>query len=64
MNVMPRPVIDSKKCKLCKTCIEICPMEVFAEENGKIIIKKPEACIGCKACEVQCPEGAIKVKED
>ncbi len=55
---MPRPVIDSKKCKLCKTCIEICPMEVFAEENGKIIIKKPEACIGCKACILACPYDA------
>ncbi len=61
---MPKPVIDQKKCTKCKTCIETCPVNVFDESDGKIIVKNPDQCIGCRACEVQCPEDAIKVKDD
>ena len=43
--------------------IEICPVDVFAKENKKIVVKRPEECIGCRACEVQAPEGAVKVIE-
>jgi len=60
---MPHPVINYKKCKTCQTCIDVCPMEVFAKEGDKVIVKKPKECIGCKACEVQCPEKAIEVKD-
>ena len=60
---MPKPVIDSKKCTNCGTCVEICPVEVFAKEGDKIVVKKPKECIGCRACEVQCPEEAIKVED-
>ena len=58
---MPHPIIDYKKCTACKTCIDVCPMDVFAEEKDKVVVKKPKECIGCKACEVQCPEKAIEV---
>lgn len=58
---MSKPVIDYKKCDHCKTCIDVCPVEVFAEEDGKTVVKKPEECIGCRACEAQCPKQAIKV---
>ena len=60
---MPKPVIDSKKCTKCGTCIDICPVQVFVKEDDKVIVKNPKACIGCRACEVQCPEDAIKVEE-
>ena len=60
---MPRPVINSKKCTKCGTCVEICPVGVFAKEGDKVIVKNPDACIGCRACEVQCPEEAIKVED-
>ena len=58
---MPVPKIDSKKCNLCGTCADICPMEVFKKDGKKIIIEKPKECIGCRACEVQCEKKAIKV---
>ena len=59
---MPRPVIDKKKCTDCGTCISICPMDVFGKDNKEVVVKKPGECIGCKACEVQCPEEAITVE--
>lgn len=60
---MPRPIIDSKKCTNCGTCIEVCPVDVFAKGKNKAEVKKPEECIGCRACEAQCPEEAIKVED-
>ncbi|MBN1502213.1 ferredoxin family protein [Candidatus Woesearchaeota archaeon] len=64
---MPKPIIDYSKCSTCKTCVEVCPMEVFAVEEvdgrEKVVVKKPDECIGCRACEVQCPEQAIKVED-
>jgi NAD-dependent dihydropyrimidine dehydrogenase PreA subunit len=38
-------------------------VQVFEKENNKVVVKKPNECIGCKACEVQCPQEAIKVEE-
>jgi NAD-dependent dihydropyrimidine dehydrogenase PreA subunit len=60
---MPHPIIDEKKCTGCYTCVEVCPMQVFAkdEKKKKAKVEKPSDCIGCKACEVQCQPGAIKV---
>ena len=60
---MPKPIIDEKKCTKCGTCIDICPMGVFAKDKDKVVVKKPKECIGCKACEVQCPSEAIKVED-
>jgi len=58
---MPKPEIDKKKCNLCGTCVEICPMSVF-EKGDQIKIVNDE-CIGCRACEAQCAKEAIKVKD-
>ena len=60
---MPKPKIDSKKCTKCGTCIDVCPMKVFEKKGDKVIVANPDECIGCKACEVQCPEKAINVED-
>lgn len=62
---MPAPVIDYDKCKNAKTCIEVCPMDVFEfkDDEDKTVVARPDDCIGCRACEVQCPEQAIVVND-
>ncbi len=60
---MPKPVIDQNKCTLCGTCVDICPMKVFESKEDKIETPKEDECIGCRACEVQCPKNAIEIKE-
>lgn len=56
-------LIDNAKCKLCKTCVGICPAVIFKLENEKITTK-PERihiCITCGQCMAGCNEKAILV---
>jgi len=59
---MEKPFINQAKCTNCKTCIKVCPKGVFGETEGKVFVEKPEECIACKACELNCPKEAIEVK--
>ena len=55
--------IDQRLCKACGICIEFCPKKVLElDKNGKAIVKKEEECIGCKNCEIRCPDFAITVE--
>ena len=53
-----KPVVDHKKCKICKKCIEVCPASAM-----HLTDKFPEAdrkkCISCFCCDEHCPYGAI-----
>ncbi|MCK4497963.1 4Fe-4S binding protein [Candidatus Bathyarchaeota archaeon] len=55
--------VDLEKCDGCGTCVDTCPVEVFEMKDDKSIPAKQEECLECKACEVQCPSGAIEVIE-
>ena len=59
---MPTPKIDQGKCTNCGTCVNVCPVSVFAKASEKVEVKKPEDCLGCRACEVSCPVKAIVVE--
>src|SRR5665648_674294 len=53
-----KPIVNHNKCKICKKCIEVCPVSAMNLSD-----KYPEAdrkkCISCFCCEEHCPYGAI-----
>lgn len=51
-------------CKACGICIAFCPKKIITpDKSGKPIIKEPDKCIGCRFCEIHCPDFAITVSE-
>lgn len=55
-------------CKSCGICIEKCPVKcLLFSENDIEYLGMPqvscdvERCIACRTCEINCPEGAIKI---
>ena len=63
--------IDSKRCKGCAICVEICPKKVLAmskepSSTGYLLVQviAQEKCTGCKECELHCPDLAIEVIEN
>lgn len=65
---MSHAEIDSKFCKGCELCVDICPKDCLAF-SGKtnaggydyVQFKEGSPCIGCALCRVVCPDCAITV---
>ena len=55
--------IDEEKCNGCGTCVDICPVGVLEIQDEKSKVVNLDECLVCMACEVQCPETAIKIIE-
>jgi NAD-dependent dihydropyrimidine dehydrogenase PreA subunit len=60
---MVKIIVDNNKCTGCSTCVDTCPVGVYEIKDKKSVPVKPEECLVCRACEVQCSEGAIQVIE-
>jgi NAD-dependent dihydropyrimidine dehydrogenase PreA subunit len=64
---MVKVEIDLNKCDGDGTCVDVCPVDVFElqeiEGKTKAVVVDNDACIVCRACEVQCPEQAITVTD-
>jgi len=51
-------------CKKCGICSSFCPKNVIGQdEHGGPLFERPEDCIGCRFCELHCPDFAITVQE-
>jgi 2-oxoglutarate ferredoxin oxidoreductase subunit delta len=51
-------------CKACGICMAFCPQKIIeADKNGKPGIVKSDKCVGCRFCEIHCPDFAITVSE-
>lgn len=62
--------VDKFLCKGCGICVDMCPRGVFlwAKDLSKRGFKYPvpenvEKCVGCRLCEIICPDFAISVEK-
>ncbi len=61
-------IIDEKQCNGCMRCTFICSMGVIEirekSDNNKgktAFVSKPEYCMYCEACVIDCKNGAIRL---
>lgn len=51
-------------CKSCGICSAMCPKSVILmDETGTPYVDDVDGCIGCRFCEIHCPDFAITVKD-
>jgi len=55
----PIPKWDFNKCIKCGKCADVCKQNAIVFVEGKHPAFVKDVCIGCKACTVACPTGAI-----
>ncbi|MEM3444477.1 MAG: PfkB family carbohydrate kinase [Thermoplasmata archaeon] len=52
-------VVDPERCIGCGTCVDVCPVKIFALDGGKAIARHQEKCTKCGLCVERCPARAI-----
>lgn len=40
-------------------CVKICPTGAMYKDDRGLTLHEPDACIGCRSCQLSCPYGAI-----
>jgi len=52
-------VVNADKCTGCEECVETCPVEAIAMEDGKAVVS--DDCVDCGQCVDACPSEAIEM---
>lgn len=56
--------LEAKFCKSCGLCVGLCPKGVWAiAPDHKAMVVDSDACIGCEACRLHCPDYCIDIME-
>ncbi len=54
------PAVDAAACTGCGTCIDFCHSDVYAWDDGKVIVAHKTSCVaGCSHCATLCEVEAI-----
>jgi len=59
----PIPKWDFKKCIKCGKCASICKQNAIVFVKGRYPAFVKDVCIGCEACRIACPTGAISMSK-
>lgn len=57
------PVWERQKCKLCKKCVNVCPMNAWTVSGKELQFNKVR-CIGCGLCVLTCKFDALLLQEN
>ncbi|MBU1238949.1 4Fe-4S binding protein [Myxococcota bacterium] len=49
------------KCNGCSMCLNVCPHAVLVLKDRRAFIARPDACMECGACVLNCEQGALTV---
>ena len=58
--------VNQEKCKKCKLCIEVCPVNIIGiDANGLVnfIPERESTCLECGQCMAVCSTGAVKISK-
>jgi 2-oxoglutarate ferredoxin oxidoreductase subunit delta len=56
---------NTRFCKGCGICVELCPKKVLElDELKKIRVVREADCSACRQCELRCPDYAIAIVTD
>ena len=55
-------VYTPETCNGCARCVDVCPHAVFEMNGRKAVLARPQNCMECGACQLNCVTGAIAVE--
>jgi len=62
---MPTVNLETKGCRGCTMCVDICPADVFDydEATAMATVARTQDCMGCLSCHYICPSQCVEVTD-